>query len=61
MDRDRLEESAERRFRVDAARAVADRNRTEAERLLDVSYDLESWGALDLADVRDRLDAAADE
>ena len=61
MDRDRLEESAERRFRTDAARAVADGDRTEAERLLDVSYDLESWGALDLADVRDRLDAAADE
>lgn len=53
--------AAEERFRADAARAIAAENERAIERLLDASYDFESWqwGALDLGDARDRLDAAS--
>lgn len=61
LDRERLAKSAERRFRADAARAVAVGDEAEIERLLDVSYDLDAWGAVDLDDVRERLDAASTE
>jgi hypothetical protein len=59
-DRAALGAVVEERFRADAARAVSDDDRERIERLLDVSYDLETWAPVELDGVRDRLDAAAD-
>ena len=58
-DRAALGGVVEGRFRADAARAVRDDDRERIERLLDVSYDLETWAPVELDGVRDRLDAAA--
>ncbi|MFB6102036.1 MAG: hypothetical protein ABEJ73_05670 [Haloplanus sp.] len=58
LDRTTLVDAAERRLRADAARAVDDGDAERIERLLDVSYDLETWGATDVSDVRSRLDDA---
>ena len=58
-DRESLVEAAERRLRADAAGAVDDGDAERIERLLDVSYDLETWGRVDVGDVRARLDDAA--
>lgn len=58
VDREVAATAAEERFRTDAASAV---NADDPERiasLLDVSYELEAWGPVDLAAARDRLDAA---
>lgn len=60
-------ETAERRFREEAARALGadgeggDEGESTVERLVDVSYDLEAWGPVDVREVRQRLDAARDE
>jgi len=51
-------EAAERRLRADAAVAVDAGDAERIERLLDVSYDLETWGAIDVSGVRSRLDTA---
>lgn len=56
-DGDRVRRAAERRFRREAAAAVASGEESDLDRLLDASYDLESWGVGDLDDVRDRIDA----
>jgi hypothetical protein len=56
-----LAETAERRFRADAARAVDDADADRIERLLDVSYDLETWGSADVSGVRSRLDAVLED
>jgi hypothetical protein len=58
-DRAALGTVVEERFRADAARAVAEDDRERIERLLDASYDLETWAPITLDGVRDRLDAAA--
>ncbi|WP_251344361.1 DUF7109 family protein [Haloplanus halophilus] len=58
VDRAALADAAERRLRADAARAAADGDADRIERLLDVSYDLETWGGADVGDVRTRLDDA---
>jgi hypothetical protein len=58
IDRERLGRAVEERFRGDVARAVAAGDDDLVGRLLDVSYDLETWGPVDLGDLRDRLDAA---
>ena len=58
VDRDALAEAAERQFRADAARAVDATDDERIERLLDVSYDLETWGSTDVDGVRSRLDDA---
>lgn len=50
--------AASRRFRADAAAAVEAGDDEKIRHLLDVSYELEVWGDLDLGDVRDRLDDA---
>lgn len=50
--------AAEKRFRTDAATAVEADDTERIQTLLDVSYELEVWGGIDLADVRDRLDDA---
>lgn len=59
VDRDALAERVEERFRADAARAVLDEDDERIERLLDASYDLEAWGAIDLSDAREHLDGAS--
>jgi hypothetical protein len=58
VDRDRLGAAAEERFRADTARAVADGDDERMRELLDVSYELEVWGPVDLASARERLDDA---
>jgi len=58
IDRDRLASAAERRFRRDASQAVAANDRDRIEALLDVSYELEAWAPVDLAETRERLDDA---
>jgi len=58
QDRDALERAVEERFRGDVARAVAAGDDEACRRLLDVSYDLEAWGDIELRTLRDRLDAA---
>jgi hypothetical protein len=57
-DREALAAAVESRFRGDVARAVAAEDETEIRRLLDVSYDLEAWGPVELGDLRERLDDA---
>ncbi|MWG35418.1 hypothetical protein GQS65_13140 [Halomarina oriensis] len=54
--------AAEQRFREEAARALGPGEGVEdastVERLVDVSYDLEAWGPVDVREVRQRLDDA---
>lgn len=58
IDRERLGRAVEERFRGDVARAVAGEDEALVGRLLDVSYDLETWGPVELGDLRGRLDDA---
>ncbi|MFQ3318475.1 MAG: hypothetical protein ACI8UR_000415 [Natronomonas sp.] len=58
IDRAAVGRAAEERLRVEAAQAVAAGDTERADELLDVSYDLEAWGGVDLGSVRERLDAA---
>ena len=58
VDRAVLTEAAERQLRADAAQAVDAAADERIERLLDVSYDLETWGSTDVSGVRSRLDDA---
>lgn len=44
-------------FRRDASVAVEAGDAERVETLLDVSYELEAWGSVDMSAVRDRLDA----
>lgn len=57
VDPERVATTAERRFRDDAATAVADGDRDRIATLLDVSYELEAWGGIDLSETRERLEA----
>ena len=58
IDRETAGRRATERFRAEAARAVDADADTQADSLIDVSYELEAWADVDLSDVRDRLDAA---
>jgi len=58
IDREALGETAEKRFRTDTARAVADGDEERIAELLDVSYELEVWGPVELSTARERLDDA---
>lgn len=58
VDRERVGEAAEKRFRADTARAVADGDEERMAALLDVSYELESWAPVELGEARERLDDA---
>jgi hypothetical protein len=58
VDREALIEAAEDQLRADAAGAVEAGDAERMERLLDVTYDLETWGRVDVSDVRTHLDAA---
>ncbi|WP_254537324.1 DUF7109 family protein [Halomarina litorea] len=61
-DREAVGRTVEERFRGEAARALGEGGPERIDHLLDVSYDLETWGPVEVADVRRRLDAArADE
>jgi hypothetical protein len=60
VDREAAAAAAEEQFRADAAAAVGAGDTERVGTLLDVSYELEAWGPVDLADVRRRLDAARD-
>jgi hypothetical protein len=57
VDREALAPVVEQRFRTDAAAAV-DGTEARIAHLLDVSYELEVWGPVDLGELRSRLDAA---
>jgi hypothetical protein len=57
IERETVARAAERRFRDDASAAVEAGDTERIEALLDVSYELEAWGGVDLARSRDRLDA----
>jgi hypothetical protein len=58
VDRERVGESAEARFRGDTARAVAADDEARMRELLDVSYELEAWAPVELGEARARLDDA---
>jgi len=60
VDREAVARAAEARFLADAARAVEAGDPERVEALRDASYELETWGGLDLGAARDRLDAAAE-
>jgi hypothetical protein len=57
---DAVAERARERLASDADAAVESADPETARRLLDVSYDVESLGAGDVADIRDRLESVAD-
>ncbi|OVE84551.1 DUF7109 family protein [Natronolimnobius baerhuensis] len=59
LDRDALGEQARVEFQdaVDDAVAASE-DTTRLHDLLDISYDIEAWAPVDLADERDRLEAA---
>ena len=59
-DRNPLVDAAVARFREDAVRAARREDAARAAELVDVSYDLEAWGARDLSGLRDRLDAVGE-
>jgi hypothetical protein len=59
IDRAAAARAAEQRFREDASAAVDAGDAERIETLLDVSYELEAWGGVDLSDSRDHLDAAS--
>lgn len=58
VDRARVAAAAEERFRAETADAVSAGDRERMEQLLDASYDVETWGGVDLSAVRERLDDA---
>jgi hypothetical protein len=57
IDWQSLSRAVEKRFRGEAARALADQDRETVAHLIDVSYDLEAWGPVELAEARERLTA----
>lgn len=58
VDRETVGRAAEQRLRTEAAQAVTVGDTERADELLDISYDIEAWGGVDLAGIRDRLDDA---
>jgi hypothetical protein len=48
--------TAAAQFRAEAARALDDGDDDRIRDLIDVSYELETWGGVDLAKVRDRME-----
>ncbi|WP_136715800.1 DUF7109 family protein [Halorientalis salina] len=56
IDRERLGEAAEVQFRRDTTEAVEAGDADRIEQLLDVSYELEVWAPVEVAEERDRLD-----
>ena len=60
LDREPVVDAALARFREAAVRAARRENEARAAELVDVSYDLEAWGARDLSGLRVRLDAVGE-
>ena len=60
LDREPVVDAALARFREAAVRAAQREDEARAADLVDVSYDLEAWGARDLSGLRDRLDAVGE-
>lgn len=60
IDRYRLTRSVEQRYRAETARALNNGDDDRLGELLDLSYDLETWGSLDLSRLRERLDRSVD-
>lgn len=58
VDRETVGRAAEERLRTEAAQAVTVGDAERADELLDISYDIEAWGGVDLSGIRDRLDDA---
>jgi hypothetical protein len=56
VDRAAIADAVGRRFRAETSRAVETGDGESAATLLDVSYDVETWGPVDLSDARERLD-----
>lgn len=61
VDQERLARAVENRFHEESAVAVQSDDETVMKRLLDVSYELEVWGPVDVADARERLTDAVDD
>jgi len=55
-DREAAAAAAAARFRRDAAAAIDGGDEERVRTLLDVSYELEAWGGLDLSGTRERMD-----
>jgi hypothetical protein len=60
VDRSAVARAAEERFRADAAAAVDAGDPDRLADLRDVSYELETWGGVDLSALRAGLDAAGE-
>ena len=60
-DREALGEAARERFAAAADEAVTEGDTDRLRTLLDVSYDVEAWAPVDLADERTRLEDALEE
>lgn len=60
VDRTAVARAAEERFRADAAAAVDAGDPARLAELGDVSYELETWGGVDLSELRSALDAAGE-
>lgn len=60
VDRESVARAAEERFRADAAAAVDAADPNRLAELGDVSYELETWGGMDLSDLRSGLDEAVE-
>lgn len=58
VDRPAVARAAEERFRADAASAVDAGDPERLAELRDVSYELETWGSVDLSTLRSGLDSA---
>jgi hypothetical protein len=56
VDRERKVRRAAEQFRAEAAEALDDGDDDRVRELIDVSYELETWGAVDLSGVRDRME-----
>jgi len=56
VDREVKAHRAAERFRAEAAQALDDGDDDRIRDLIDVSYELETWGPVDLGDVRDRME-----
>lgn len=56
VDREATGEAAAKRLRNEAQQAIEDGDTETAATLIEVSYDVEAWAAVDLAETRERLD-----
>ena len=57
VSRETVVEAVEERFREDTVLAITADDPERLDALLDVSYDLEAWGPVDIGNARERLDS----